>query len=193
MGGIASSFLTAETEVVSLCMDMLSPEIVSCKTCPLVLNDDVPRPMLIGVSTASLNGSTLVMGGGAVCFSFGSRWNEGSYEIEYPRDDFEYEMMLEYGKKSWKLLENTPKVSGIYPERSNPASARKRSQAAVDTVATIPRVRIADVADFERIVKVASPVIIEGLDLGTCTKLWSAQYLKEMIGPDREVSSPLRS
>lgn len=52
----------------------------------------IPRPLLVGVSVAALGGRNdddddtasdlVIMGGGAVCFSMGSYWNEGCYVVQ---------------------------------------------------------------------------------------------------------------
>jgi tRNA wybutosine-synthesizing protein 4 len=38
---------------------------------------EIPRPLMIGVTVANTGRSFVVMGGSAVCFSFGTFWNKG--------------------------------------------------------------------------------------------------------------------
>ena len=52
---------------------------------------------------------------------------------------------------------------------------------------SIRRVRITSPEDFEQILQAAVPVVIEGLDIGSCQKKWTDSYLKETVGPEREV------
>jgi tRNA wybutosine-synthesizing protein 4 len=48
---------------------------------PLDINM-TPRPLFIGVAAASVGDKLLVMGGGAVCYAFGTYWNKGFYILE---------------------------------------------------------------------------------------------------------------
>lgn len=41
----------------------------------LTLPPDDSRPLLIGLTTASIGNSIAIIGGSAVCFSFGTFWN----------------------------------------------------------------------------------------------------------------------
>lgn len=47
-----------------------------------VAPDNLPsRPLLVGMSAISTGESLLLMGGSAVCFAFGSFWNQGCYTL----------------------------------------------------------------------------------------------------------------
>lgn len=39
------------------------------------------RPLLVGSSIKYVNGSLIIMGGSAVCFSFGTFWNRGCFTL----------------------------------------------------------------------------------------------------------------
>jgi tRNA wybutosine-synthesizing protein 4 len=54
---------------------------------------------------------------------------------------------------------------------------------------TIRRVRITSPEDFDQILQAAIPVVLEGLDIGSCREKWTNSYLKETVGPEREVNS----
>jgi len=161
-------------------MGLMTNEIISCNACPLMLDNDVPRPLLIGTSVVSLQDEILVMGGGAVCFSFGTYWNKGCYNLMNANPNPEDPLTTLYHKqlKPWRLLENIAKVPVIQAERIASNYGLK-----------VPRIKITDAQDFERVMRASKAVIIEGLNLGPCTSLWTPEYLKDSIGPDRPVSS----
>lgn len=48
--------------------------------------------------------------------------------------------------------------------------------------------RIGSSIDFDEILRLAKPIILERLDLGPCTDIWTSDYLKKHVGADREVS-----
>lgn len=211
MGGVGLSLLTTETEVMMITAESSSPRTLfespfakplPCKlryqACPLILKDSVPRPLLIGTSVSAVMGETFIMGGGAVCFSFGTYWNKGSYH--FLEDPFEGTPVLGANPfspmkpmttslhKPWKFQESITQVSTGKASVHNPAFGSIGTGdvfAAVD----IPRIRISDATEFDRIMRTATPVILEGLNLGSCTTIWSPEYLKQTIGHDRPVSS----
>jgi tRNA wybutosine-synthesizing protein 4 len=47
----------------------------------LVALQSSPRPLLIGSSIQYIGGKLLIMGGSAVCFSFGTYWNKGCFTL----------------------------------------------------------------------------------------------------------------
>ena len=51
----------------------------------------------------------------------------------------------------------------------------------------VPRVQLSGSNNFMKYLDAALPIIISGASLGTCTKYWTNEYLKEAIGPDRSV------
>lgn len=138
-------------------------------------------PLLVGMGTAAVASNEVVIaGGGAVCFSMGSFWNEGHVTLTPP---------VTQGVKSWRVAPRriygtaqaktaeTPSKRGQSKEK-NSISLRTRQ---------IPRVKLDSSEDFARLVADAKPVIIEGLDIGPCTESWTLDYLKEKIGPEREL------
>lgn len=53
---------------------------------------------------------------------------------------------------------------------------------------TIRRVKITSTDDFNQILQAAVPVVLEGLDIGSCLEKWTDDYLKEAVGAEREVT-----
>lgn len=192
VGGVARSLLNIETEVIALSVAMpgIDP---SLEACPLRLDDGVPRPLLIGVSVAFARSGLLIMGGGAVCFSFGTSWNRGCYTLMDPAPEEPLALWYHKTLKPWKLLEHTgfeiPQRNDASDPIHNSDSVQERSMDGTSFGASIPRVGITNTQDFEQFIRAAQPVILEGLDLGSCTSSWSPEYLKERIGHDRPVRS----
>jgi tRNA wybutosine-synthesizing protein 4 len=149
---------------------------------------NAPRPLLIGSTVASAGDSLLVIGGSAVCFSFGTCWNKGCYTLHTPATISRSEKRspkedLKPSPECWKYLHT---INTLVPVRSPKAPGQ--ADLASRSLINIPRVQIRSPAEFNQIMRAANPVIIGGLDLGACTSKWTAEYLKEKVGEDREVS-----
>lgn len=123
------------------------------------------------------------MGGSAVCFSFGTYWNTGCYTLQIVDD-------------AWKCgvqsLGETP--NGPWGFSHTVAAAKLTALpvgapplALVNSMISVTRMKVRISADFDRILRSAKPVILEGLDLGQCSEVWTSSYLKESIGAEREV------
>lgn len=135
---------------------------------------EVPRPLLVGISAISSNDQLVIMGGSAVCFSFGTFWNKGCYTLQSKGQN-------QPVSQSWNYLHTV--------ELAKPAGAPNGlsfvghdSQAVV----SVRRTEIGSAAEFLQILDVGKPVILKGLDLGSCTTEWTSKYLKEHVGAERE-------
>lgn len=135
-----------------------------------------PRPLLVGHAVArSKNDEVVVTGGGAVCFSFGTCWNHGTYTLSSTLS------------RPWQLVREMPFwTSPIVPapSESTPANASVHTAREAAAAAPLPvkRCQIESAEDFDAILTASVPVILENLDIGTCTRLWSSEYLKSKIG-----------
>jgi tRNA wybutosine-synthesizing protein 4 len=162
---------------------------------------EIPRPLLVGHSAVILSdmGSIVVAGGGATCFSMGAFWNKGVYDIQF-RDT------LEVDEGSGRSLSDAPqwvhrKTIDIGPGQthrnhlsSGPISilrTRPVEDGRLAQITPIPRVRLETENDFERILREGRPVVIEGLDLGSCVSAWTLEYMVEKVGAARKVGVPL--
>ncbi|CAN9229171.1 unnamed protein product [Alternaria alternata] len=149
-------------------------------------------PLLVGVGAVSTSrGEIVLAGGGAVCFSMGSYWNEEPMTI-FPGPS--------QGAKPWRRVvpsqvsgaagtEGTAQASTAETttkSQRGEAKARKRPATAARTT-EIARVQIQSSDDFAKLTASLKPAIIEGLDIGPCTDLWTLDYLKEKLGPEREL------
>ncbi|KAL1955158.1 hypothetical protein VTO42DRAFT_8973 [Malbranchea cinnamomea] len=135
------------------------------------------RPLLVGHSSCIVDGNkVLVVGGGAVCFSFGTHWNEGTWVLQEADGSCSNQWLL---KKPPTPTEHipSPTVNGT----------NVKSTESVAHLTVIPRVQISTPQEFQTIVDAARPVIIEGLDIGPCVSRWSKEYLEEAVGRNRKV------
>lgn len=127
------------------------------------------RPLLTGhVACAPDTDQVLFLGGGAVCFSFGTCWTEGTWVLQSVNNRKE---------NAWAVV--MPKKEASKSYQSDPSKGVGPVQ--------IPRAQVESAAQFQQIVANGQPVIIEGADIGPCTQLWSKEYLTNTVGEDRKV------
>lgn len=137
------------------------------------------RVLFAGHSTFSDLDDVAIVGGGAVCFSFGTHWNEGIWTLKCGEDS---------PNQIWQPLEVSARAITNKEGRTNmhndevPAHPHSNPPA-------VPRIRVEAKKDFERVLNSSQPVIMEGLDIGTCTQAWTLDYLKAKVGEDRSVST----
>jgi tRNA wybutosine-synthesizing protein 4 len=132
---------------------------------------NAPRPLLVGHSAlACAKNEVLIAGGGAVCFSFGTYWNPGLYILHEWRTP---------ACLDWNLLDSS----------TEPLSTQKTSAANVppEKRRLIERQRVKTEAEFLTLTKQSQPKLLENLDLGPCTTLWTKDYLLSKIGSHRPV------
>ncbi|RMZ72641.1 leucine carboxyl methyltransferase 2 [Pyrenophora seminiperda CCB06] len=149
-------------------------------------------PLLVGVGAASTSSGEIVLaGGGAVCFSMGSYWNEDPLILTHGSTQ---------GAKTWRHVVPSHSSGTAGTEGTVQASAteaalqhrpgrlyeKKKPQISARTT-EITRVQVKSSEDFANLVAASQPAIIEGLNIGPCTDLWTLDYLKEKIGPQREL------
>ncbi|PWY95833.1 leucine carboxyl methyltransferase [Aspergillus sclerotioniger CBS 115572] len=143
----------------------------------LGLNFGGPRPLLVGHASYAVDpNQVLVLGGGAVCFSFGTFWTEGTWLLK--RVD------AETSENEWNLVPESAQTSKVEELSVDPSSMDNQ---APNEIAPIPRVKVQTAAQFQQILADGKPVIIEGSDLGPCTERWTKEYLGDAVGRDRKV------
>lgn len=136
------------------------------------------RPLLSGhISYAVDPYQLLILGGGAVCFSFGTFWTEGTWLLK--RADSTNE-------NTWSIMpENLESVKNNASEPSS--EVRNECYVKAENIASIPRVQVKTASQFQQIVAAGKPVVIEGCDIGPCTERWTKEYLINAVGRDRKV------
>lgn len=123
------------------------------------------------------------MGGSAICFSFGTFWNNGCYKLQLTDGTGQgVQSPVESPNDIWRFLHTVVagKPTGL-PVESPPSTT-------LNVMTSVPRMRIESSAKFEQILRSAKPVILEGLDVGPCTTRWTTSYLLEQVGAERKVS-----
>ena len=140
-----------------------------------------PRLLLVGHSAITVDaGNILILGGGAVCFSFGTHWNTGIWTLRAGND---------VPGPMWHLCDvsevNIPSSHVISGSTSRNGDGNHTSSDSSPKL--IGRVRVDSRQAFEAIVAKGIPVILEGLDVGSCTKDWTTDYLRDRVGADRQV------
>ncbi|KAF2631182.1 leucine carboxyl methyltransferase 2 [Macroventuria anomochaeta] len=142
-------------------------------------------PLLVGAGISAVSRNEIVVaGGGAVCFSMGSFWNDYYFTIT-PSETVE--------TKPWRPL--TPQADSTAPAKSNstqrdnhkvqPKKGKKVTKGLKSK--DVPRVQLHNSEDFAALVATSRPAVITGLEIGPCTSLWTLSYLESKLGSDREL------
>ncbi|KAF3003637.1 tRNA methyltransferase ppm2 [Curvularia kusanoi] len=137
-------------------------------------------PLLVGAGVSAVSQKEIVVaGGGAVCFSMGSFWND-HYLLLTPG---------ETETKSWQPLQLQATPSEPNPAEQSMRKAQPKGKKATKGPRSrdIPRVHAQSAEDFSAIVAAYKPAVITGLDIGPCTELWTLDYLESKLGSDREL------
>lgn len=141
-------------------------------------------PLLVGAGVAVVSEEeVLILGGGAVCFSMGSFWNHGytTIKIAGKADSALWSVSTIHAVAQDGIHVKTPL------KHDGKAKGKKAQGAANRKEAVIPRVHVKSPDDFSVLIGTSKPAIIEDLDLGPCTELWTLDYLKDRLGADREI------
>lgn len=146
-------------------------------------------PLLVGAGISAVSANEIVVaGGGAVCFSMGSFWNDHYLSITLSETD----------TKSWQpVVPRAHNVAGAELKSTEPRSTEKGARKAQSKKGKkinngpkskgIPRVQLQSAEDFSALVATSIPAIITGLDIGPCTELWTLEHLESKLGSDREL------
>jgi tRNA wybutosine-synthesizing protein 4 len=200
LGGITPDHITTEDEeVLSIDIAWDTSHAARIVTKRVIMNNLGPRPLLIGSSIYSIEENLIMMGGGAVCFSFGTFWNKGCFSLYLEtnlgedrgkrlcNNRNEVHPIIDLGH--WVILQSIETMSrgalttnlGCNKVIPNPKQVPK--------IASVPYTGLKSAADFSTIVTAAQPVILQELSIGNCTNMWTHDYLQDRIGSDRMVST----
>ncbi|KAJ6036906.1 LCM-domain-containing protein [Penicillium herquei] len=142
-----------------------------------------PRPLLTGHVSCNLESdNVLFLGGGATCYAFGTFWTEGTWSLEPQGSEKENSWALVVPKKETPItVVKTKSKKQLTKKKRRPVNKRAKKPV------QITRTRIESAAQFEQIVANGKPVVIESLNIGPCTELWTKEYLINSVGADRKV------
>ncbi|KAM0352848.1 hypothetical protein ACHAPU_001730 [Fusarium lateritium] len=139
-------------------------------------------PFMVGSSSVVLNSRLVVIGGGATCFSMGTFWDTGVYKIDIA------EVASQISSVS--PLANLPVALGYQgsPKLTHPTTNIGQPNQRPDaSITTIRRVQLQSRSDFEELIQNRKPVIIQGLDFGSCIEKWNPEYVAQCVGETRKV------
>ena len=170
VGGVSSSLIPQSLEVIKLFRDDKQKSI--WKWAPVDIRTLGQRPLLIGHSTFASSDVVAILGGGGVCFSFGTYWNETIISLSdcvgSPRSL--KEVLAQEPDPLKKLGSSNNGLKSAYLANTVPRDEEVQSP-----------------VDFETILNNRQPVIMKNLDLGLCTAEWTLTNLANKIGEDRLV------
>ena len=177
VGGVANSFLSRENEILRLRNDL------DCiKVTPVKWDFAGQRPLLVGHDVCTLHKCTIIIGGGAVCFSFGAFWNRFLYTLQENNSS---------DTPSWVCRDNGGLKENDQSQNQDIALATQRSgcfDKISAKISPISRFSVTSASGFEHLVREAKPVVMKGLDIGRCTEEWTLEALEAKIGSDRKVN-----
>ena len=182
IGGVSSSALDQDGDIIWLsresCNDKPTAEwqwtLIDSRT-------SGQRPLLVGHTTFASHDFVTVVGGGAVCFSFGTYWNTEIITLSTSNvrgfsaantDDLKSEPASR--KQPVDVLTNQGISAQPVPSHSNNIAMAK--------------FHLKSSKEFEGVLNQRCPVILNATDLGTCTREWTLDTLKAKVGCDRTVS-----
>jgi tRNA wybutosine-synthesizing protein 4 len=174
---VKDRLLSSRDEVFSLLLEANIGSL-EVKRVKLHFANSVLRPLLIGISAASTGESLLIMGGSAVCFSFGTFWNKGIYSLR------QQDAMSASNEELWSYTHTV----GSSPTTFKPGASSASTINSAPIFTEVRRVKVNEPRAFDTILKTGIPVVLEDLDLGSCIDEWTLQGLKTRIGHDRQVS-----
>ena len=199
IGGTSNKVLDANHEIVRLrppkqFEDGWSTEAIGLQQ---FYNDATSRQLLVGHSVLHVQGNILIMGGGAVCFSFGTFWSQRPLLLSMTDEacDDAQHSLIKVGPQS--IDDENAASRGTTAQHAQHGFGFKQrftksmgtSLERPKTLLLLQRVRLQNPEDFQRIALRKTPVIIEGLELGSCVAEWTLDGLVRKIGQDREVTT----
>ncbi|KAK5030606.1 tRNA methyltransferase ppm2 [Exophiala sideris] len=131
---------------------------------------DCPRPFLIGHSTQrTQTGMFVIISGGATCFHFGKSFNKGIWVLHDKEAGISADWIIVPSRPSAAPgIGSEPSVNGADPQPDG---------------YMVKRVLLRHTKEFLYAVRWCRPLIMAGLDFGSCTELWTLQYLREKTAP----------
>ena len=195
IGGVVKDHLLADCDDVLKCIPSgMSLEIKTRYHCSNPGDSFTTKvPLYVGTSTVPLpDGRVVILGGGATCFSMGTYWNKGIFTLEFEKPWGQAAAALPESVGKWTYEKSVEIIPG---EKSIPIVAKSEPKQDVEGKATsppsrtksIPRIKLQNSEDFAKVVRDGRPVVIEGLELGSCRSTWSLEGLAEKVGKDQKV------
>ena len=177
IGGVASRILPQNFDYVCLTRDLINENSSrEWRWAPINNQTSGRRPLLIGHCTFVSEHFVIILGGGAVCFSFGSYLNADAIVLSKERD-FIVQMLNNKGD----LGSTPPSTESLASEAPNGKNSLQHQELG------IKHIQIQTSKEFEQILDTGLPVIMGNTDLGVCTAQWTLDRLKTRVGGHRKV------
>lgn len=177
LGGVAPLNLRQDLDVVRLTKDGSDETGINAwLATPLDVQTNCTRPLLVGHTSIAFHNNVVIVGGGAVCFSFGTYCNQH---------------LITISANEGEQVSLNPLASSK-AEKSLQHSASKEvkldSLVTATTVSTVESGRIGSAEEFERLAGQDRPVIFRRNKLGSCMTQWTMDSLKAKVGANRVVT-----
>ena len=172
VGGVSSTPIPQSVEVIRIFRENTDDDRKTVwEWAPINIRTTGQRPLLIGHSTYASLDAVAILGGGAVCFSFGIFWNETILKIS------------SCDRASQPLIEKIPQELYSSSERKSTGNVFKP----IHLAGTVPRNDVESSKDFEQILNDGRPVMMSNMNMGSCTADWTLKTLTTKIGGDRAI------
>ena len=180
IGGVSSSLLTQDHEIVCLSQEISdgtqTPRWVwKTATCQIPKQ----RPLLVGHSAHAWSDSVIILGGGAVCFSFGTYWNTELITLSTNNAQG-----ICASNKNALRVETTSQQRPVDISTSQ-LTVSEKHQRHSDAL-SLTRLQLESSEDLIRVIKQGRPVVISA-SLGPCVRQWTLDTLALKLGGDRTV------
>ena len=206
VGGVTNNLPNQEQSIMHL--SKVEASSASLFVAAVNYKDKGPHALLVGHNAQVFEECVLLLGGGAICFSFGNVWNRVPVLLRplSPRDQSKWEQSSTC--ESTKELTAEPKAltrNGDSDRHVVPSAILHRVPAseeglnhrqdfsvraktiAPSSISTAFRCLVCQTSDFDKILSDRKPTVINGLNVGSCTKQWTLERLKAKVGSAREV------
>lgn len=155
------------------------------------MESNTKLPIYIGFNMDIIDERIVISGGGAVCFSFGSYWNQTS-TIKLPRTNSSLECLYLIHQSS-KLISNDEKklITSIKQPNGDLLEQTNSTNVKPTPVKEIP-IETAGASFNEFLINVypeQKPIAFRNLDIGCCLKKWdNPNYLIDAVGKNQKVT-----
>ena len=171
VGGVSSTLIPQSIEVIKIFPENIDDDQkIIWNWAPVDIRTTGQRPLLVGHNSLESSDTVAILGGGAVCFSFGTFWNESMIAIsgsdQRPRPFFEV----------------NPQELDRLTEQGTTADIIREPLSGC----TVPRDdQVRSPQDFDQILDKGRPVIMRNTAMGSCMTDWTLPNLIAKIGGDR--------
>ena len=181
IGGVPSDILAKDHDIVRLSKGKSEDKpTAEWQWTPVNSRTSGQRPLLVGHSTFTSHNFVTIVGGGAVCFSFGTYWNTGIITLSTSN-------VPGFSAKKLNRWERESSLRKQHVDNSiNECISAQHFPMHSNTMA-IAKIRLRSSKDFEEVLNQRLPIVFTATDLGRCTREWTLDTLKAKIGRDRIV------